>query len=83
VLEISFVAAADAGVTFMETTDFNFAFHKDGYSLTFDQSNDYSFNGTFSKLSPNPKITAYLAGELVWGCEPPVAAARPDASELQ
>ena len=72
VLEFSFTAAPDAGVTFVETTEFNFAFHKDGYSGTYDQSNDYSFDASLSKtLGPNPKITAYLSGALAWGCEPP------------
>jgi hypothetical protein len=85
VLEISFTPAADAGVTFVETTEFNFAFHKDGYSGTYDQSNDYSFDGSLSKtLAANPKITAYIAGELAWGCEPPLAvSSQPDAGEQQ
>jgi len=85
VLEITFTPGPDAGTSFLETTDFNFAFHKDGYSGTYDQTNDYSFDGTLSKtLAPNPKITAYIGGQLAWGCEPPVAAtAQPDASDLQ
>jgi hypothetical protein len=77
VLEFTFSPNPDAGVSFVETTEFNFAFHKDGYASTYDQSNDYSFDSKLSKsFGANPKITAYLAGQLVWGCEPPVA---PDA----
>jgi hypothetical protein len=75
VLEFSFTPNPDAGASFVETTEFNFAFHKDGYSGTYNQANDYSFDSSLSKsFGPNPKITAYLAGQLAWGCEPPVAA---------
>ena len=37
----------------------------------FDQSDDWSFNGAFTgNPQPNDKITVYLAGKLIWGCEP-------------
>ena len=76
VLEFSFTPNPDAGVSFVETTEFNFAFHKDGYAGTYNQANDYSFDSNLSKsFGPNPKITAYIAGQLAWGCEPPVAPA--------
>jgi hypothetical protein len=78
VLEFTFSAKPDAGVSFVEITDFNLAFHKDGYAGTFDQANDYSYDGKLTKaLGPNPKITAYIGDELAWGCEPPIAP--PDA----
>lgn len=75
ILEFSFTPNPDAGASFVETMEFNFAFHKDGYSGTYDQSNDYSFDSKLSKsFGPNPKITAYIGGQLAWGCEPPVVA---------
>jgi len=37
----------------------------------FDQSDDHSYEPAFSTArQPNDRITAYLAGTLVWGCEP-------------
>lgn len=73
VLEFTFTPNPDAGASFVETMEFNFAFHKDGYSGTYDQSDDYSFDPKLSKsFGPNPKITAYIGGKLAWGCEPPV-----------
>lgn len=37
----------------------------------FDQSNDWSFDASLaSDPQPNPKITVYLGGTLIWGCEP-------------
>ncbi len=71
VLEISFTAAGDAGGSFVETRGFNFAFHKKDYSGEYDQANDYSYDPKLkTSLGPNPKITAYINGELAWGCEP-------------
>lgn len=72
VLEISYTAAGDAGGSFVETRGFNFAFHKNNYSGNYDQTNDYSYDPTLkSTLGQNPHITAYINGELAWGCEPP------------
>ena len=74
VLEFSFTVNPDAGASFVETTDFNFSFHKDGYSGIYNQANDYSFDSALTKaLGANPKITAYINGVLAWGCEPPPA----------
>ncbi len=36
----------------------------------FDQSNDYSFAPRLTTTTEHDKITVYLAGTLVWGCEP-------------
>lgn len=81
VLEMSFTDSPDAAVSWVETRGFNFAFHKNGYSGTYDQSNDYSYDAKLTKtLGPNPKITAYVNGVLAWGCEPPVQSAAIDAS---
>lgn len=74
VLEFTFTPNPDAGVTFLETTEFNFAFHKDNYAGTYNLANDYSHDGSLTKsFGRNPKITAYIGGQLAWGCEPPVA----------
>jgi hypothetical protein len=73
VLEMSLRDAPDSGVSWVETRGFNFAFHKNNYAGTYDQSNDYSYDPKLTKtLGLNPRITAYLNGALVWGCEPPV-----------
>jgi hypothetical protein len=73
VLEMSLRDAPDAGVSWVETRGFNFAFHKNSYAGTYDQSNDYSYDSKLTKtLGQNPKITAYVNGVLAWGCEPPV-----------
>jgi hypothetical protein len=73
-LEITFTAAGDAGGSFVETKGFNFAFHKSSYQGTYDQTNDYSYDAKLkTSLGQNPRITAYIAGELAWGCEPPIA----------
>jgi hypothetical protein len=79
-LEMSFRDAPDSGASWVETRGFNFAFHKNSYAGTYDQSNDYSYDPKLTKtLGPNPKITAYLNGALAWGCEPPVQPAVLDA----
>jgi hypothetical protein len=81
-LEMSFRDAPDSGVSWVETRGFNFAFHKASYAGTYDQSNDYSYDPKLTKtLGKNPKITAYVNGALVWGCEPPVQAVSVDAGE--
>jgi hypothetical protein len=80
VLEISFVPNPDAGMSFVETTKFDLAFHKANYKGTFDQGNDFSFDPKLLKtFGPNPKITAYIKGVLSWGCEPPELPPTPDA----
>lgn len=72
VLEMSFRNAADAGISWVETKGFNFAFHKTSYAGTYDQSDDYSYDEKLvQKLGKNAKITAYVGGTLAWGCEPP------------
>jgi hypothetical protein len=45
----------------------------------FDQKNDWSFDGTASAYKPNPKMTVYDNGVLIWGCEPSHVCATPDA----
>jgi hypothetical protein len=44
-------------------------FHDAEYT-TFTQTNDYSFNGTYTSFTPWDRITMYVGGALVWGFEP-------------
>nr|WP_258562687.1 cellulose binding domain-containing protein [Nocardioides sp. MAH-18] len=50
------------------TGGINIRVHKANYS-EFDETNDYSW-GTNTTFEPNPRITAYLDGQLVWGTPP-------------
>jgi len=52
-----------------QTGEIYFNIHKADWS-NFDQSNDYSFNGTFTDYTDWNKITLYRNGSLVWGVEP-------------
>jgi hypothetical protein len=46
-------------------------FHSGNYSTTFNQTNDYSYDGTAtSAFKASSTITAYVAGTLVYGTEP-------------
>jgi len=55
-------------------TNTEFQMKLDAQGGSFDQSNDWSFNGSLPESSnppqPNAKITVYLADKLIWGCEP-------------
>jgi len=44
----------------------------------FDQSDDYSFEPTYTTPTEHDRITVYLADELIWGCEPSGACAGDD-----
>jgi hypothetical protein len=46
------------------------AFHGPNYSYMFNETNDYSFDATKKAAAPQTSITAYVKGQLVWGCEP-------------
>ena len=43
-------------------------FRSDGSS--YNQANDYSFNGSTTSFADSTKVTVYLSGKLVWGTEP-------------
>ncbi|MFZ5890973.1 MAG: cellulose binding domain-containing protein [Myxococcota bacterium] len=65
-VEISF-----AGNSIAQGSDLNlseFQLQIDGG--TFNQNNDFSFNPANTQRRPNEKITLYLSGRLIWGCEP-------------
>jgi hypothetical protein len=40
------------------------------YMDLFNETNDYSWDGTKTTSQPTQTITAYVQGQLVWGCEP-------------
>jgi Cellulose binding domain len=44
----------------------------------FKQADDFSFEESAKVLTPNPRITLYLADRLVWGCEPSGQCAKDD-----
>ncbi|WP_443092061.1 cellulase family glycosylhydrolase [Dictyobacter arantiisoli] len=37
---------------------------------SYNETNDYSFNGSQTSYAPSTKITAYYQGQLIWGTEP-------------
>ncbi len=61
---------ADAGVLQpgQDTGLIQLQVHKPDYSA-YDENNDWSWGGT-SALESAPKVTVYVAGQLVWGTEP-------------
>lgn len=54
--------------------------YKSNYSH-FDQSNDYSFNRSFTSFTDWPNVTLYQNGTLVWGIEPTSASATPTPTQ--
>lgn len=64
----------DAGATLdANTIDLNrneFQVKLDAAGGNFDQTNDYSYAPSLTSTSEHDRITVYLAGELIWGCEP-------------
>jgi hypothetical protein len=70
-MEIGFTAAAgplSAGFGVSQLQD---RFNATNFVITFDQDNDYSFDGTKSAdFALWPRVTLYRNGVLVWGIEP-------------
>jgi hypothetical protein len=74
-LEISFGATAGTIAPLGGgSASIQVAFHGPGtqYSDMFNETNDYSFDPTKRPSTPQPSklITAYVKGQLAWGCEP-------------
>jgi cellulose 1,4-beta-cellobiosidase len=44
--------------------------HWPGYNPKYDESNDYSYDGTKTTYADWPKVTLYQNGTLIWGVEP-------------
>jgi hypothetical protein len=53
-----------------DTGEIQARFHDSGYSVTFVQTNDYSFDAAHTMFMPWNRITLYKSGALVWGTEP-------------
>ena len=63
--------AADAGKlnAGASTGDIKLRLYRSDYTPV-NQSDDYSFNPELLTSGPNPKVTAYIDGRLVYGVEP-------------
>jgi endoglucanase len=68
-LEISFTAGAGSLAPGGNSSDIQSRFSKNDWS-NYDESNDYSYNGTMTSYGSWTKVTAYYKGTLVWGTEP-------------
>jgi hypothetical protein len=72
-LEVSFTAGAGAlGALSGGAADIQVAFFDPNYRFMFNETNDYSFDPTKrpSTYQLSKTITAYVKGQLSWGCEP-------------
>lgn len=68
-VEISMPTGADIphpDFNYETATEIQFEISGDAY----DQTNDWSFNPALTARAPNPRITAYRRGVLIWGEEP-------------
>ena len=73
-LELSFTSASLPAGTAVSV---NFRVHNSSYAVTYNQLNDWSFNGASAATYVDAlTITAYLNGVLAWGTEPALV---PDA----
>ncbi|MBQ4819023.1 PKD domain-containing protein [Aquimarina sp. MMG016] len=68
-LEVSFKTAAGSLLASSNSGDIQARFAKSNWS-NFDESDDYSYNTSFTNFQPNDRITMYLNGNLIWGIEP-------------
>jgi hypothetical protein len=70
VLVVGFLPAAGTLAAAGQTQEMGLRFGKSDFS-NYDQTNDYSYDGSLASLTDYPKITLYRNGVLVWGTEPP------------
>lgn len=68
-LEISFSSAAGSIAAGGQTGDIQVRISKTDWS-NFNETNDYSFDGTKTAYADWSKVTLYQGGALVWGVEP-------------
>jgi ABC-type branched-subunit amino acid transport system substrate-binding protein len=68
-LEVSFPGSGSGELAAGETLDVQLHFHTMPY-LAFDETNDYSFDARARTFRATERITAHVAGVLVWGSEP-------------
>ena len=85
-VEISFSAGGTVPVyvdqNSLNDTQIQAAVNTSTQNAHFDQSNDWSFDGTAAQAKPNPKITMYDNGTLIWGCDPSHVCAAADTSSV-
>jgi hypothetical protein len=67
-MEVSFTGGSIAAGD--HTGEIQTRFHDTNYQVTFDQTNDYSFDATKTMYAQWANITLYRNGTLVWGTEP-------------
>jgi endoglucanase len=67
--EMGFTSGAGKLGTGAGTGDIQIRIYKNDYS-PYNQSDDYSFDPKLLSTGPNPKITAYVDGKLIYGAEP-------------
>jgi chitodextrinase len=77
-LELGFTAGAGSVPAGGSTADIQSRFHKNDYS-TYDQTNDWSFDGTKVGISDWNHVTLYQNGTLIWGIEAGIDTAPPTA----
>jgi hypothetical protein len=70
VIDLGFLAAAGTLAAGAQTQEIGLRVGKSDFS-NYDETNDYSYDGSLGSLTDYPKITVYRNGVLVWGAEPP------------
>ncbi|HXR66124.1 MAG TPA: cellulose binding domain-containing protein [Ktedonobacteraceae bacterium] len=79
-LQIGFTSGSLAGNA--NTGKIKLRAYKSDYS-NFTQTNDYSFNASFSSPTDWPNVTLYQNGILIWGTEPGGVSATPTSTPTQ
>jgi hypothetical protein len=66
-LEVGFTGTGTIG---QQTGEIQTRVNWKGYTITYDETNDYSWDGTKTTFVDWPKATLYQRGVLIWGREP-------------
>jgi hypothetical protein len=69
VVELSFLPAAGTLVGGGETQEMQLRIGKSDFSA-YDETDDYSYDGSLTDLTDDTRITLYRNGVLIWGTEP-------------
>jgi hypothetical protein len=68
-LEVSFAVGAGNLAPGANVGQMQVRFNKNDWS-SFDQAQDYSYDGSLTTFAPSTKVTVYYKGVLIWGSEP-------------